>query len=46
MLSAEQVEEAILFLLSDNSQAINGENLVVDDGWNLWNENNEMVWKD
>ena len=35
MLSAEQVAEAILFLFLNNSQAINGENLVIDDGWSL-----------
>ena len=35
MLSAEHITETILFLLSDKSQAINGENIVVDDGWSL-----------
>ena len=35
MLTAEQVTETISFLLSDNSVAINGENIVIDDGWSL-----------
>tara|TARA_A100001035_G_C27773028_1_gene497414 strand:- start:732 stop:1502 length:771 start_codon:yes stop_codon:yes gene_type:complete len=35
MLSAEQIAEAILFLLSEKSSAINGENIVIDDGWSL-----------
>ena len=35
MLSADQVASAIIFLLSSQSQAINGQNLVVDDGWTL-----------
>jgi NAD(P)-dependent dehydrogenase (short-subunit alcohol dehydrogenase family) len=35
MLSADQVASAIIFLLSPQSVAINGHNLVVDDGWSL-----------
>lgn len=35
MLSADQVASAIIFLLSPRSVAINGHNLVVDDGWSL-----------
>jgi NAD(P)-dependent dehydrogenase (short-subunit alcohol dehydrogenase family) len=35
MLSAEQVASTIIFLLSSQSVAINGQNLVVDDGWSL-----------
>ena len=35
MISADQVASTICFLLSDNSSAINGENIVVDDGWSL-----------
>lgn len=35
MLSADQVAAAILFLLDPVSCAINGHNLVVDDGWSL-----------
>ena len=35
MLTAEQVASAIIFLLSPQSAAINGQNVVVDDGWSL-----------
>ena len=35
MLSADQAASAIIFLLSPQSGAINGHNLVVDDGWSL-----------
>ena len=35
MLSADQVASAIVFLLSPDSVAINGQNVVVDDGWSL-----------
>ena len=35
MLSAEQVATAIVFLLSPQSTAINGQNIVIDDGWSL-----------
>jgi NAD(P)-dependent dehydrogenase (short-subunit alcohol dehydrogenase family) len=35
MLSAEQVASAIVFLLGPCAAAINGQNIVVDDGWSL-----------
>ena len=35
MLSADQVASAIVYLLSPHSMAINGQNLIVDDGWSL-----------
>ena len=35
MLSSDQVASAILFLLSPAAAAINGHNLIVDDGWSL-----------
>jgi NAD(P)-dependent dehydrogenase (short-subunit alcohol dehydrogenase family) len=35
MLSAEQVASAITFLLSPGAAAINGQNIIVDDGWTL-----------
>lgn len=35
MLTVDQVAAAIIFLLSPQSIAINGQNLVVDDGWSL-----------
>lgn len=35
MLSANQVASVIIFLLSPQSQAINGQNLLIDDGWSL-----------
>ena len=35
MLTADHVAHAILFLLKPESYAINGHNLVVDDGWSL-----------
>jgi NAD(P)-dependent dehydrogenase (short-subunit alcohol dehydrogenase family) len=35
MLSAEQVASVITFLLSSGAVAINGQNIVVDDGWAL-----------
>lgn len=35
MLSAEQVASAVVFLLSPAASAINGQNLIVDDGWAL-----------
>jgi NAD(P)-dependent dehydrogenase (short-subunit alcohol dehydrogenase family) len=35
MLSADQVAAAIIFLLAPESNAINGQNLIVDDGWSL-----------
>lgn len=35
MLSADQVASAIVYLLSPQAAAINGHNLIVDDGWSL-----------
>ena len=35
MLDAEDVIGTIQFLLSDKSRYINGQNIVVDDGWSL-----------
>ena len=35
MLSADQVASVIIFLLSPDAFAINGQNIVVDDGWSL-----------
>jgi NAD(P)-dependent dehydrogenase (short-subunit alcohol dehydrogenase family) len=35
MLSAEQVASVIIFLLTPASAAINGQNIIVDDGWTL-----------
>ena len=35
MLSAEQVASVIVFLLTPGAAAINGQNIIVDDGWTL-----------
>ena len=35
MLQSDQVANTIIFLLSPASLAINGQNLIVDDGWTL-----------
>ena len=35
MLTSNQVAGTICFLLSTQSEAINGQNIVVDDGWSL-----------
>ena len=35
MLTSSDVAKAVLFLLSSDSYAINGQNVVVDDGWSL-----------
>ena len=35
MLDAEDVVGTLLFLLSDHSKYINGQNIIVDDGWSL-----------
>ena len=35
MLDAEDIAGALIFLLSENSKHINGQNIIVDDGWTL-----------
>ena len=35
MLSAKQVVSSVIFLLSPGAAAINGQNIIVDDGWSL-----------
>ena len=35
MLEADQVSSAVIFLLSQDAEAINGQNLVIDDGWSI-----------
>ena len=35
MLSAEQIAYPILFLLTPAAIAINGQNIIIDDGWTL-----------
>ena len=35
MLSAHHVSGTVIFLLSEYSCAINGQNIIVDDGWSL-----------
>ena len=35
MLDSDDLVGAFLFLISDNSKFINGQNLIVDDGWSL-----------
>ena len=35
LLDSDDINGTVLFLLSDNSKFINGQNLVVDDGWSL-----------
>ena len=35
MLSAKDVAKAVVFLLSPSANAINGQNLIIDDGWTL-----------
>jgi len=35
LLSAEDIIGSVLFLLSDYSQYINGQNIIIDDGWTL-----------
>ena len=35
MLESEDITGALLFLLSDESKFIHGQNIIVDDGWTL-----------
>ena len=35
MLTSNQVAGTICFLLSTQSEAINGQNIIIDDGWSL-----------
>jgi len=35
MLDSDDLTGALIFLLSDSSQFINGQNIIVDDGWTL-----------
>jgi NAD(P)-dependent dehydrogenase (short-subunit alcohol dehydrogenase family) len=35
MLDPEDISNTVLFLLDDNSKYINGQNIIVDDGWSL-----------
>ena len=35
MLKADQIASAVVFLLMPEAEAINGQNLIVDDGWSL-----------
>ena len=35
MLQSEQVSSVVAFLLSPAAEAINGQNLIVDDGWSI-----------
>lgn len=35
MISAEDLKGALVYLLSDGSQCVNGQNIIVDDGWTL-----------
>ena len=36
MLDPEDIDGVIIFLLSDSSRYINGQNIVIDDGFTLW----------
>jgi NAD(P)-dependent dehydrogenase (short-subunit alcohol dehydrogenase family) len=35
MLDAEDISGALIFLLSDQSKYVNGQNIIVDDGWTI-----------
>lgn len=35
MINPEDLSGALIFLLSDNSKCVNGQNIIVDDGWTL-----------
>ena len=35
MLNPKHISDALLFLISDCSEAINGQNIIIDDGWTV-----------
>lgn len=35
MLNPKHISDALLFLISDCSEAINGQNIIIDDGWTI-----------
>ena len=35
LLSASDIGSSLLYLISDNSKYVNGQNLIIDDGWSL-----------
>ena len=35
LLDGEDIAKSIIFLLSDKSKHISGQNLIIDDGWSL-----------
>jgi NAD(P)-dependent dehydrogenase (short-subunit alcohol dehydrogenase family) len=35
MLDSQDLNGALIFLLSDSSKYVNGQNIIVDDGWSL-----------
>jgi len=35
MLDPKDISGSLLFLISDNSKYINGQNIIIDDGWTL-----------
>jgi enoyl-[acyl-carrier-protein] reductase (NADH) len=35
MLNAEDISGTLIYLLSDMSKYVNGQNIIVDDGWSL-----------
>ena len=35
MLNADDISKTILFLCSNQSKYINGQNIIIDDGWTL-----------
>jgi len=35
LLEGKDISSTIIFLLSENSKYINGQNIIVDDGWSL-----------
>ena len=36
MLERKDISGTLLFLISDMSKYVNGQNIIVDDGWSLW----------